>query len=457
MTRANGALCLYCFTQRQQTEGLIVWEGSYELSVTQWGVGHGGFHSQSLLFQELDRSPSTTLVGKPSLVRVIYDCGSGRNEPRTALKDAVKKMLKDVAEKSKIDLLVISHFDQDHVNGLDHLSVELLKKNIKVDRVWAPVLTKIEALVAIATSGLTGAPLQQYATLLNDPSGRLSELFEGVEVTEITPGNDGTIPLPPSGTGTEDADTDGDGQVTLTPTHGGQGLVAKLGTTPAGEALWEFQPYAIESTMVGAKAVSALVGQLLGKPIEECSLEDLIKVGSDANLLAEFYSVLVQDHTDRASTTRTSSARTGPNLSSLCVYSGPVLPYDWCRFRRGWDPADEPKYAKPIAPAWFGTGDAGLLTSEHVDAMRTVLTQSRLDRVGISSAPHHGSRLDSDAPLWDALPNARHVTIEANNSTGGTGNNHPHKEVLDELATRNLAVHYCIDGVDFFWRDKRTR
>jgi hypothetical protein len=366
-------------------------------------------------------------------------------------------MLKDVAEGSKIDLLVISHFDQDHVNGLDHLSVELLKKNIKVDRVWAPVLTKIGALVAIATSGLTGAPLRQYASLLTDPTGRLSELFEGVEVTQIAPGNDGAIPLPTSGTGTEDANTDGDGQINLTPIHGGRGLVAKLGTTPAGEALWEFQPYAIDSTMVAAGAVSAWVGKILGKPVEECTLEDLVKIGSDENLLAQFHLILLQDHTDRGSTTRPSSARTGPNLSSLCVYSGPVSPYDWCRFRRGWNPANEPKYSKPIAPSWFGTGDAGLLASEHVDAMRTVLTQSRLDRVGISSAPHHGSRLDSHAPLWDALPNVRQVTIEANNSKGGTGNNHPHKEVMDELATRNLAVHCCIDGVDFIWRDKRTR
>ena len=122
-----------------------MWQGSYKFVVNQWGVGHGGFHSQSLFFQALDRNP-TARVGNGTLVRVIYDCGSGRTtRPRKALTDAVGRMLSDVADGSTIDLLVISHFDRDHVNGLDHLAAKLVKKQIQVARVWAPVLTKIEA------------------------------------------------------------------------------------------------------------------------------------------------------------------------------------------------------------------------------------------------------------------------------------------------------------------------
>lgn len=432
-----------------------MWQGSYEFIVNQWGVGHGGFHSQSLFFQALKRKPTET-VGDGSLVQVIYDCGSGRGKhPRKALRDAIKRMLSGVAHRSTIDLLVISHFDRDHVNGLEHLAVELDKRQIHVARVWAPVLTKIEALYAITDSDLTGAAQQAYAAFVHNPAGRLTELFAGAEVSEITP-SDETIPLYPSGD-TNDSDTDDSGDIGLTTVPGRPGLVARPSAVPGSEALWEFQPYVVESTLVGARAVSACVRKLLGKPIEKCSIADLILIANDASLLAKFHTAVQQHQGQLKRGIRASSARTGPNLSSLCVYSGPVSPYDWCHFRRGWESVAVTRNAIPIAPAWFGTGDAGLLGPKHVDVMRTALTQSRLDRVGISSAPHHGSRHDSGAPLWNALPNTRWVTVEAGKSTGGTGNSHPHKQVLAELATRNLSVHSCTDGADFSWYDKRIR
>lgn len=436
-------------------QGVIVWQGSYRFVVNQWGVGHGGFHSQSLFFQALDRNP-TARVGNGTMVRVIYDCGSGRTtHPRKALTDAVGRMLSDVADGSTIDLLVISHFDRDHVNGLDYLAAELVKKQIQVDRVWAPVLTKIEALFAITTSGLTGAAQQAYAAFVDDPVGRLIQLFDGADVTQITP-DDEPISLSPSGAGTDDVDAGGDGDIILTAALGGRGLLASSSAL-SGEALWEFQPYVVESTLVGANAVYELVRNLLGKPVEQCSLDDLIRLANDRTLLAKFHSAVSQHHTQLNRGTRTSSARTGPNLSSLCVFSGPVSPYDWCRFRGGWNSVKVKRHSIPIAPAWLGTGDAGLLGARQVEEMRTALTQSRLDRVGISSAPHHGSQHDSGIPLWNALPNARWVTIEADISAGGTGNRHPHKKVLVELGNRNLNVHAATDGIDFSWSDKRIR
>jgi hypothetical protein len=97
-----------------------MWQGYYKFVVNQWGIGHGGFHSRALFFQAQACSP-TTPVGDGSLLRVNYDCGSGRgNLPRRALVDALGRMLSDVEDGSTIDLLVVSHFDRDDVNGLDH-------------------------------------------------------------------------------------------------------------------------------------------------------------------------------------------------------------------------------------------------------------------------------------------------------------------------------------------------
>ncbi|MES2094999.1 MAG: MBL fold metallo-hydrolase [Actinomycetota bacterium] len=198
--------------------------------MNQWGVGHGGFHSQSLFFQALDRNP-TAAVGNGSTVRVIYDCGSGRTtHPRKALKDAVGRMLNEVANETTIDLLVISHFDRDHVNGLDYLASELAKRKIRITRVWAPVLTRIEALFAITTSGMTGGAQEAYAAFVDDPVGRLTTLFDGAEITQIGT-DDEPIPLSPSGAGTDNVDADGD--IIQMAAPGGRGLVASPGSATA--------------------------------------------------------------------------------------------------------------------------------------------------------------------------------------------------------------------------------
>lgn len=434
-----------------------MWQGSYEFVVNQWGVGHGGFHSQSLFLQPVRRGP-TARVGDGTLVRVIYDCGSGRSgRPRKALKDAVARMLGDVDDKAQIDLLVISHFDHDHVNGLAYLAGELKKRHIDVARVWAPVLTKIEALLAIARSGLDGREQADYAAFLGDPRNRLEELFDRAEVTQIA-ASDEPIPVATSDAAADDADEADDGSIYLRNSPGGRGLVAVPAASAAGEALWEFQPYVIKSTLVGASAVRASVHRLLGKSLEQCSIDDLLKIASNQNILQDFHSEVMKHHTKSAkSGVRASSARTSPNLSTLCLYSGPVSPYEWCQFRRGWAPLSVTPEAIPIAPAWLGTGDAGLSGAKPVNALRSALSESRLDRVGVTSVPHHGSDQDSGAPLWDALPNVRKITIEANNLKGGTGNSHPHATVLAELATRNLSVHVSADAHDFHSRGRRMR
>ncbi len=430
-----------------------MWQGSYTFVVNQWGVGHGGFHSQSIEFQALDRNP-TALAGESSQVNLIYDCGSGRgNLPRPALNVAIDTMLQDLDDDSIIDLLVVSHFDRDHVNGLDLLATELQRKGIRVARVWAPILTAIEALY-IATNIDTSVPgSAAYASFVEDPVGRLSELFPEASITQVEP-NDSPIPFPQT---TPDTEPENNREVTLAPTANGRGLVAQPGAQTGTEPLWEIQPYMIESTLVGARKVAASVNGFLNKPLGRYSFTDISKLATNKKLLTKFHSAVKAHHRQLSTSGRTSSARTGPNLSTLCVYSGPVSPYDWCHFRSGWASVQDHPDAIPIAPAWLGTGDAGLHGPSHVDAIRKALTQGRLDRVGVTSAPHHGSHHDSSAHFWDALSNVRKVTIEASRTTGGTGNNHPHSAVLNELSKRNLTTHFCIDGDDFRWSDKRIR
>lgn len=436
---------------------MAMWQGSYDFVVSQWGVGHGGFHSQSLMFQRLERDP-TQPVGDPALFRVVYDCGSGRGRaPRVALRAGLSRMLEDLPDGSTIDLLVISHFDRDHVNGLELLADELNDRHIMVARIWAPVLTGIEALVVASASRLQGEALTSFATFVANPEEALTNLFADADVS-ILPAS--TEPIPIANPFDDLLDVD-DNAVVLV--DAGDGLAARAagaGTRTGGladESLWELHPYVTESSLAGATAVDAEVRKQVGKSADDCSVDDLLALAGDAEFMSKFHNAVHAHHTGPGRGAGASSARTAPNLSTICLYSGPVSPYDWCHFRRGWDPIAQTPSALPIAPAWLGTGDAGLLTENNVDAMRAILNQSRLDRVGIASAPHHGSRHDSGDALWDALTNVRWVTIEANHEEGGAGNHHPHTEVLDALGALSIDVHSAVDGDDFHWRDRRIR
>lgn len=420
-----------------------MWQGKYSFTVNQWGVGKGGFHSQTLIFQPLLRNPTRHLYGD-STIRVVYDCGSGqRATPRRALKNEVDRMVYGLPEDSSIDLLAISHFDFDHVNGLDMLSSALQNKGVTVKRVWAPVLTKLEALYALATSGLTASARDSFAEILNDPARHFSNLFDRAEVTLLRPDE---VPIPPAPAFGE-ANVASDDRMHVISSASGRGLNVYAETEARQEALWEFQPYVIESALVGANAVSQLVASALGKPVNSCSIQDLIKLAGDKALLTAFHAAVNAHH--RNLTTQPSSARTGANLSTLCLYSGPVSPYEWCAFRGGWNDADSDPRPIPFAPSWLGTADAGLRKQQHIDSLQSVLGPNRLDRVGISNAPHHGSKHDSSALLWDSLPNVRVITIEADKVVGGAGNNHPHKEVLSELQRRNQRFHITVPGNAF--------
>ncbi len=427
-----------------------MWQGSYRFSGHQWGVGQGGMHSQSIRFQRVTR-PDAKLLGDETTLRMIYDCGSGiRAHPGPALAPAISRMLRMIPDGARIDVLAISHFDKDHINGLDLLSQELGKKGIQVGHVWAPILTPVEALFALTSSDSPDAGA--YTNWVVDPGSMFAERFAGAEV-DFVPANEEPLPLTiPGGV---NADSDADVQVSSA--IDGRGVIASVAQGNEEERLWEIRPWVTASTLAGSQAVRTDVEKAIGKPLDRCTKDDLLKLAADSSLVNQFHRSVQAHHRTLGASARSSSARTGANLSTLCVYSGPVSPYAWARHRRGWRHLSGDPDAVPVAPAWLGTGDAGLLRAAHVDALRSSLGASRFDRVGVASAPHHGSHHDSAAPLWDALPNLRLVTIEASHATGGRGAHHPHTQVVNELTGRGIPIHFAVDRADGSWHDRGIR
>src|SRR4051812_31458187 len=105
--------------------------GRLRQSFTIHPVGQGLFYSCNISRQE------------QVTFRMVFDCGSktaGAGQEEVALyRD------QDFLDKKKLDLLVISHFDSDHVNHIGRL----LKDEIKIKRLVMPFITFEERLYLV--------------------------------------------------------------------------------------------------------------------------------------------------------------------------------------------------------------------------------------------------------------------------------------------------------------------
>lgn len=102
-----------------------------KLKRTIWPVGHGAFYTEQF-FDETNNPIWTT----------VYDCGCyqyGRGGCLNIINSNVDDFKKEVT--SHIDILFISHFDADHVNGLQYLM-----RNMTVDYVVIPELVASDFL-----------------------------------------------------------------------------------------------------------------------------------------------------------------------------------------------------------------------------------------------------------------------------------------------------------------------
>ena len=130
--------------------------------VRQEAVGHGGFHNGVLGWN------------KPQF-RWVYDCGSWKQPGISSLHKRVTELAtrargkSNSATRGSIDLLFVSHFDTDHVNGLNRLFAEL-----NVDTVILPFVApaiKFALVARLAKYIETNADL---GTLIIEPTAFFS-------------------------------------------------------------------------------------------------------------------------------------------------------------------------------------------------------------------------------------------------------------------------------------------
>lgn len=90
-------------------------------------------------------------TGRVGKFNFVYDCGT--NSKNTPLSTAIKSYASKL--KTPLDLLIISHFHQDHINGIPRLLVAV----DKINKVSLPYLSSVERLIAVSenTVGAEGS------------------------------------------------------------------------------------------------------------------------------------------------------------------------------------------------------------------------------------------------------------------------------------------------------------
>lgn len=354
-------------------------------------VGQGLFCSGEIWRCSADgRCPTTPPF------RWVYDCGtSSRKVLLTAALDRYLPAGTDA--KPRVDLLVLSHFDQDHVNGV----VELLGR-CRVGRLFLPYVPLHRRLAWAFGNGVPStARLMEFYV---NPARYLASR-PGAEIDEIVYVEGPATPAPGSPAVGEELPPDDSPlrlDVSTDPVVGGEALTDLTGTVQLGilkpttrsviQGVWEFVFYNDER-------LRPRDYERFRKKVER----DALRLLDPRSRFAERKGLLagLKKHYVRYCG---SSAKKRNDISlfvfgrplagrgsagSLCAVSGQGLPLPWSCilpwFRCG------PPRRPPSKLAILYTGDGSLASGGQVEALTYYLGTARLGDLGVLQVMHHGS------------------------------------------------------------------
>jgi beta-lactamase superfamily II metal-dependent hydrolase len=333
-----------------------------------WPVGQGLFHSGRL----------KSLVG--DRFSWVYDCGSHSG---AMVRDAAITHYRTANANRRINLVTLSHFDSDHIDG-----ITALIEGVRVDSLLLPYLPLWQRLLIAISEGIQ--PTDPAFAFLMDPAGFLDGL-ENSDIGEIVfvpaagpddigaPGGEEPGPgpdVPIEGAKIEEGkpppDFDDD-PVACGPASGKVRFLRQGGRIVV-PSLWEFVPYndAEMQPYVTAqfiKRAARVARHFVAKPPRRDTALKLLK--------------RIYDKTFGASSTRR-------NLVSLFLYSGPVgnrICLDQLAAS-----AEVKLNDSRDNFAQLSTGDGYVDDSARLSALRKFYANDRrFDRAGIVQVMHHGA------------------------------------------------------------------
>jgi hypothetical protein len=381
------------------------------VKIRQEAVGHGGFH-HGVLATHFDR------------IRWVYDCGSWRKAGRAALSKCIDDFARQCAHdhKGHLELLFVSHFDVDHVNGLRRL-LEAVPG--KTGTVILPYLGSMGVFAVLCEAAADGRCPQDFIDQVVDPVRWFQELgvLRVIQVRpgappvggELAPSPD--LP-PPDEVSPESSDDifrsaildanrksikmkrrrkDGAHEPAIAP----PGTVLGVMTPTRKWVDWWFVPYAHPIPATVRKAVSAEAKRVVGVSVGSRSfvrrLTALLSSKSGVRKLKEAYH---------------RSGLNDANSISLSLYTGPRQSE---RQRRAILLKDGTRSKKPAG--WLLTGDAKLRNNSG-QSPRIKFFGSFQKSTGMLMLPHHGSQHNFGEAILECVPDADlFVTANAEDMT----------------------------------------
>jgi hypothetical protein len=375
-----------------------------------------------------------------SSFRYVYDCGTRQLGKRRSV---VQRYARSVPERL-IELLFLSHFDDDHVNGVPDLLDPL--NGVKADTIVMPWVDDVERLIAFGRAASRGGAIGGFFQgLVVDPIAAL-DVFGPRRILLVRngpgePDDRETIDLQPDGpdpVGPFRAKVVVDGgsgwRMPAQPSHIA-GISADVHeiyddmiidvSSFAGAASWIFKPYVRSCDPARVSNFEREVERLLALPwgsfrstISDPKVRhQLVSVKANSKALAAAYRLAFGDR----------------NLTSLCVYSGP---------RWNDDPKklllfDLIKYDRASKIGWLATGDIPLKDPrEAMDLLTHYKEQA--ERVVTLGLPHHGSVNNYSSAVVTALrPQACFVSAKPPKNW-----KHPHPSVMADVVSQGaIGVH----------------
>jgi hypothetical protein len=370
----------------------------------------------------------------------VYDCGS---ESGASLRGEIDLYRRQLPEPKRLDLLVLSHFDNDHIKGVGRLL-----NGLPVDQLVLPYLTPAQRMVLVAFSGPDNL---DYVRFLVSPAEYLANL-PGAEIGAIIfiQPNEGTLPQEAEGV-TEppppeddrpssiqfDAEKPSKREFGNDPGMFAQTASVKTGVqTSKGSrpmnlfGLWEFAFYNLPQPELAATLqplVQPVFDAFYWQPSAQRNYDEFIR-----QIKSIYRRVFGAD-------------ASGRNDISLVTYTGPIMrrlrsAHYLCRDRCQYPASRDAR--GPQAGNWEDATDGRISTLYTGDltfrngttsAVRRFLGEDRWRRIRFLQVPHHGSQHS-----WE-LGQAANWNHEWSVFAAGLNNRHghPHQPVIDDLRTRN--------------------
>lgn len=362
-----------------------------------------------------------------TLLTTVYDCGSASGTKANQHYYINREVTLLKKRTDKIDFLFISHFDNDHVNGLPLLLRDFTPRFIIIpgipasERLFQLIHTNLHKPsleLSPKVKKIIANPVNALRSLTNSDS-QIIEINENTELVEVPKYQN---------------ELNGDLAYRISPpTLRSHHAMLTFGPD---QVLWILQPWLVRSASNQMKKVFR-------------SFENAVKIDKKRSLDDQLGEILedIDIHLNRIKNAYQTAIKTIKssdviNFTSLCLYSGPPSNSAYYTNYQSTPnvisqnvlyPFGYNYYSSPdsfsTAPGWIGTGDATLKVMktcrEFVEFYNLV---SR--NVGQITAPHHGSRQNIHPMLINKYtPNIEWIISAGDNSSYG----HPHPDVIDNI------------------------